>query len=179
MRAVLDTCVLFPPVLRSVLLAVAQEGVFEPIWSARSLEEWRGVAGRYGDDAVAEMMGASALMGAAWPKAVQPQNETVEARLYLPDPTDIHVLAAAITGRAEKIITFNLKDFPKRELIDADVVAENPDAFLYGLWLSAPASIERAVAGVHETAEAMAGGLVELRVLLKRAKLPRLGKALA
>ena len=32
--------------------------------------------------------------------------------LNLPDPNDRHVLAAAIAGRSDAMITYNLKDFP-------------------------------------------------------------------
>ncbi|NNK77671.1 MAG: PIN domain-containing protein, partial [Litoreibacter sp.] len=39
-------------------------------------------------------------------------------------------------------------------------------------------AIEEVVRGVHETAERMSGEALPLRALLKRARLPRLGKAL-
>ena len=34
--------------------------------------------------------------------------------LELPDLDDRHVLAAAIRGRADLIVTYNLKDFPEK-----------------------------------------------------------------
>ena len=40
MRAVLDACVLYPPVLRDLLLGCAEAGLYEPKWSERILEEW-------------------------------------------------------------------------------------------------------------------------------------------
>ena len=40
MRVALDACVLFPTVLREMLLGAAAAGGFAPVWSARILEEW-------------------------------------------------------------------------------------------------------------------------------------------
>jgi len=45
MKILLDACVLFPTILREILLAAAEETQFEPLWSARILEEWARAAG--------------------------------------------------------------------------------------------------------------------------------------
>lgn len=50
--------------------------------------------------------------------------------LNLPDPDDRHILAAAICGRTDVIVTYNLKDFPETELSKYDVTAQHPDEFL-------------------------------------------------
>ncbi|MBK5928322.1 RSP_2648 family PIN domain-containing protein [Rhodobaculum claviforme] len=173
-RLLLDACVLYPSVLREVLLGVAQRGVFVPLWSPRILAEWAHAAARRGDDAGP----AVARAAAAFPGAeVQPQ-DGVEATLSLPDPGDAHVLAAALAGGAEAIITLNLRDFPARSLAALGLRAEAPDTLLMRLWLAHPAAVEDAVAQAVTRAEAIAGTARPVRALLKRAGLPRLGKAL-
>lgn len=178
MRLCLDACVLYPTVLREILLGVAGQGLFTPIWSARICEEWRRAAERLspGDGVIAE--GEIVALNARWPQASIPADPGLEARLWLPDPGDIHVLATAISGQASGIITLNLRDFPARELAPHGQVARHPDAFLYDLWLDRPEPVATVVAQVHANAQSMAGVPLDLRKLLKRARLPRLGKAL-
>jgi hypothetical protein len=48
----------------------------------------------------------------------------------LPDPDDRHVLAAAIVGRCDVIVTHNLKDFPNETLAFYGIEAQHPDEFL-------------------------------------------------
>ena len=48
----------------------------------------------------------------------------------LPDADDRHVLAAAICGHADAIVTFNLADFPAEALAPFGVEAQHPDDFL-------------------------------------------------
>ena len=55
------------------------------------------------------------------------------ADLTLPDPDDRHVLAAAISAKASVIVTWNLKDFPARNLLAHDVTSKSPDDFLTDL----------------------------------------------
>jgi hypothetical protein len=50
--------------------------------------------------------------------------------LTLPDPNDRHVLAAAIKGRADVIVTFNLADFPTSYLSNYGIEAQHPDEFI-------------------------------------------------
>jgi hypothetical protein len=50
--------------------------------------------------------------------------------LALPDPDDRHVLAAAIVGHADAIVTFNLKDFPEQSLFQHSIEILHPDDFL-------------------------------------------------
>lgn len=179
MRAVIDACVLYPTVLREIVLGVARQGLITPLWSHRLLEEWTRTAARHGgavDEALAR--GEIAALAAVFPDANQPADPTLEGQLWLPDSGDIHVLATAVTARADTIITLNLRDFPARELASHGVDAIHPDAALYQLWLSDPDKIAAVVAGVHATAERLSGEAFACRGLLKRARLPRLAKAL-
>ena len=79
----------------------------------------------------------------------------------------------------DAILTFNAKDFPRATLAEEGLERLAPDAFLMMLWLGDGVLIERAVRDVHKTACEMSGEEMPLRGLLKRARLPRLGKALA
>lgn len=176
MRAVLDACVIFPPVMRDVLLTVAARGLYQPLWSARILEEWARAARRHRQEDMARNLGHA--MNAQFPAALVPERQGLEARLHLPDPDDVHVLAAAITGSADIIITMNASDFPQHILRAEGVERREPDGFLWELWSHHPDIVGDAVAQVHARSEAMAGGDLSLRALLKRARLPRLAKAL-
>lgn len=175
MKAVLDACVLVPPVLRDCLLSVAQAGYFRPLWSDRILAEWAHAAARRGEPA----SDAIAAVRAAFPGASVPPAPGLDARLHLPDEDDIHVLSAAIAGNADAIVTWNAADFPRGTLRAEGVDRRDPDGFLWELWSGDPAGVGAALDGVRTRAQAMAGAPVALAPLLKRAKLTRLAKAVA
>jgi hypothetical protein len=177
---VLDACVLYPTVQREILLGVAAAGLFRPVWSPRLLEEWRRTAlrlGGPGDAALAE--GEIARLAARFPAARVEHDPGEEAALWLPDPADIHVLASARAAGAAGIVTLNLRDFPRRELLPLGLAAVHPDAFLLALLGGAPQTVAASVRAVHAEAERLSGETLEMRGLLKRARLPRLGKALS
>lgn len=177
---VLDACVLYPTVLRQILLEVAAAGVFRPLWSPRLLEEWVRAAQKHGgasDGLLAQ--GEIAKLRAGFPGAEIRHDPADEARLWLPDPADIHVLATAIAGEAQAIVTLNLRDFPGHELSPHGLIALHPDTFLRGALDEHAAPIRAAVHRTHAEAERLSGETLDMRKLLKRARLPRLAKALA
>lgn len=179
MRACLDACVLFPTVLREVLLGCAAEGLFEPIWSERILEEWVRATVKLGPEAEAQAQGERAVLKAQFPRAAVAPRDGDLARLHLPDENDIHVLASAIAGSADVIVTLNAKDFPRQLLAFEGVDRRSPDEFLIGLCAGSPDGVAGVVRRVHATAERILNEDIALRSLMKRARLPKLGKALS
>ncbi|MCW1919539.1 PIN domain-containing protein [Rhodobacter sp. KR11] len=178
MRAVLDACVLYPSVLREILLGVAARGLYEPVVSDRILREWTLATAKIGPAAQALAEAEALMVKAAFPRAVVREQPNIEARLALPDPDDDHVLAVAIGGHADAIVTFNAKDFPRPVLADHGLERRDPDGFLWELWSHHPAEVGAVVAAVHAQACQMAGEDIPLKRLLKKAQLWRLGKAL-
>lgn len=178
MKAVLDACVLYPTVLREVLQGVAARGLYEPLWSDRILREWTRAAIKLGPAAQAQAEVEADLFRAAFPRGMIREQPGIEARLVLPDPNDLHVLAVAIAGHADCIVTFNAKDFPRHVLAEDGIERRDPDSLLWQLWSFHPEAVAGVVRRVHATAERLAGNPIPLKSLLKRAQLPKLAKAM-
>ncbi|SLN44123.1 hypothetical protein AQS8620_01758 [Aquimixticola soesokkakensis] len=177
-KLLLDACVLYPTVMREILLKVAGRGLFTPLWSARILEEWARAARKIGPTGEAQARGEVALVRAAFPKAEVAVHAGLENRLHLPDEDDIHVLAAAIAGHADAIITLNNKDFPRHLLQAEGLARRDPDGLLWEFWSDAPDLVSAAVEEVRGEAERLSGQAWTPRALLKKARLPRLAKAI-
>ncbi|PYE83976.1 RSP_2648 family PIN domain-containing protein [Pseudoroseicyclus aestuarii] len=175
-RLLIDACVLYPTVMREVILGAAAERLFEPRWSPRILEEWARAAARLGPAGEAVARGEIAALSARWPEAAVTPTEAQERRLWLPDPADIHVLAAAVTAHADAIVTVNAKDFPKNLLEEEGLTRLDPDGWLAGLALAHPQEMTSVVQAVLEEARRLSGEDWTLRALMKKARLPRLGK---
>ena len=96
----------------------------------------------------------------------------------MPDPADRHVLAAAIAGSADGILTLNARDFPRQTLAEEGVWRADPDGFLHGIWQAQPGLVAAVAETVLDKARALSERDWDMRPLLKKAKLPRLAKAL-
>jgi hypothetical protein len=126
--AVLDACVLVPIALADTLLRVAEKGLYRPLWSGRILTEAQEATEEIhpGIDVGKRF----ANMREAFGDALVTGWEELEPGIRLPDEDDRHVVAAAIRGGADAIITANLADFPATALGPLGLEAVHPDDFL-------------------------------------------------
>ncbi|MBT8411810.1 MAG: PIN domain-containing protein, partial [Octadecabacter sp.] len=82
MRVLIDACVLYPTVMREVVLGAADAGLFAPRWSARILEEWARAARKIGPEGETIARGEIAAVQARFPQAEVPVRQGIEARLW-------------------------------------------------------------------------------------------------
>ncbi|WP_328787887.1 PIN domain-containing protein [Streptomyces sp. NBC_00273] len=129
--AIYDANVLYPSVLRDVLIRVGAAGLVQAKWTDAILDEtFRSLEANRPDLSPERLSRTrSAMKGAIRDCMVIGYEPLIDA-IELPDPDDRHVLAAAIRAKAQAIVTFNLKDFPQEALAPWDVEAIHPDAFL-------------------------------------------------
>lgn len=149
--ALLDTCVLYPSILRNVLLEAAHQQLYRAHWSTKVLVELERNLRQSGrsDNYIQRLC---ATMNEAFPEAVVDVDEDL-ARSLACDPKDRHVLAAAISSRSEILVTLNTKDFPMTATAPFGVDVLRPDDFLLDLFeLSRPRMMAclEAVANRHK-----------------------------
>lgn len=144
--ALLDTSVLWPSLQRDFLLSLAIEGLYRPLWSTAILDELRyhetqKLISRGHKPLPLAAQNAHRLvdhMSAAFDDAVVANWESLEGTFGLPDVDDEHVVAAAVVGGAQVIVTSNLRDFPPQQIpkslsvkspaqFAAETVAVSPD----------------------------------------------------
>jgi len=134
-NALLDACVLYPAPVRDLLLSIAAEGLFNPVWSAEIQNEWiSNLLTNRSDLKREQLIATTKAMNNAFPQANTLNYKRLVNQLILPDENDRHVLAAAILGKAQLIITFNIKDFPVKTLALYNIKPQHPDTFLSGLF---------------------------------------------
>jgi PIN domain len=130
--ALLDACVLFPVAVCDSLMSVAATGLYAPKWTQRIEDEWtRSLEQKSGRPPGTYNVRRDAVRDAApdWEVPEQAWSR-IASCLQLPDPDDVHVLAAAIAGHADCIVTANLKDFPEDALAPFGIQVIHPDEFL-------------------------------------------------
>ncbi|HHR5882922.1 TPA: PIN domain-containing protein [Providencia alcalifaciens] len=132
---VLDACVLYPSLLRDLLMHLAITGLYQAKWTDTIQDEWqRNLLSNRPDLAQKQLIRTASLMNNALPDARVSQYEPLIEGIELPDLNDRHVVAAAIKCHAKIIVTLNLKDFPKESMDQLEIEALHPDEFISDLF---------------------------------------------
>jgi predicted nucleic acid-binding protein len=138
---VFDACVLYPAPVRDLLLQLATRGLFRGRWTREIQDEWiRNLLTNRPDLNENKLKYTCEMMNKSVLDCLIEDYEELVPSIFLPDPDDAHVLAAAIKAQAQAIITYNIKDFPDKILKKYQIEVQHPDTFLrYQMDLHLPA----------------------------------------
>jgi predicted nucleic acid-binding protein len=118
--------------VRDILLRFAWRDCYTAKWSRHITDEWQAILERKGVSS-AEINKRISRPQSAFPNALVEHYEQLIPTVTLPDENDRHVVAAAVKVNANRIVTWNLKDFPTEELQKFGLEAISPDDFLVDL----------------------------------------------
>ncbi len=148
--AVLDSCVLYPFYVRDTLLCAAEEGLYRPIWSEKIFSDATSNLVKDGRMSLEKATSFENKIKKAFPEAmVSPPDEL--AQIMTNSLEDRHVMACAVFGEAEIIVTDNLKDFQPKDIDIWHKKAMSADNFLTYLYELFP---DRMIKVVHRQAKA-------------------------
>jgi len=149
--AILDANVLYPAGIRDILLQPAVYDLYRPKWSPDIFREWMRADRRNREDHnPIKVRRTQKDLESFFFDALIVGYELLIDDLDLPDKDDRHVLAAAIYGDCDFIITKNIGDFPAELLEPYGIEALSPDEFLVMLSEIYPHDIIDSVRAVLE-----------------------------
>ena len=131
-----DACTLAGALKRNLLLTLAETELFRIRWSEAVLVETQGainkmLAAKHVVDAEQRAVRARRSMEAAFDDAmVKDFDAFLTLCEGLPDPDDVHVVAAALKARSDMIVTDNVKHFPPAKLAGLQIGVSSSDAFI-------------------------------------------------
>jgi predicted nucleic acid-binding protein len=129
-KAVLDANVLYSARLRDLWMELAVSGLVGIAWTDRIEAEWINAVVRKRPSLEPHMRKTAAVMRRVLPEARVKVGPRDTPAVTLPDPDDLHVVAAAVVSSAKAIVTFNVDDFPAPVLKALDIEVMTPDAYL-------------------------------------------------
>jgi predicted nucleic acid-binding protein len=175
-----DANVLYAAALRDLLIELAVAKDITIRWSDAVHQEWTTALARNRPDLSADRIRRTlALLTSALPDALVADYDDLISSLQLPDVDDRHVLAAAIKGKCQVILTFNLAHFPADALAPHKLVAMHPDAFLSTLCTADPAPVISAAARVRARLTRPPMSTADYLFALTQGLLPETARALA
>ncbi len=173
--ALLDACVLHPATVANALISLAVAGLYAAKWTQAIEAEWLHSVAR----ALPALAGSGKLERRRDDmRAAVPDWEVAAARyrrllpsLSLPDSGDVHVLAAAMAGHADCIVTSNLKDFPEVIVTEHEIEVIHPDDFIVMQLDLDPVIGLTALKGMRQRMRNPVRTVEEFAVLLERSQL--------
>ena len=171
--ALLDANVLYPNLLRDLLISLALSGLYSARWTEQINDEWtRSLKANRPE--LADRIDALRLrLNQVVPDCLVENYEVLIPSLELPDQDDRHVLAAAITGHADAIVTVNLKDFPSAILAKYDLEAVHPDDFIMNQLELAPREALLTIKQVRARMLQPPHSVAELLDMIEKSGLPQ------
>ena len=149
--ALLDANVLYPAGIRDILIQPAVYDLYRPKWSADIFHEWMRIDRRIRENHSPNQVRLTQRdLDSFFFDAQIVGYESLIDNLNLPDKDDRHVLAAAIIGDCDVIITHNIRDFPADLLEAFGTEAHSPDEFLVMLIETHPQEILESVRAVRK-----------------------------
>lgn len=131
---VCDANVLYSIVMTDLIISLGSAELFHPRWTSQIHDEWmRNLLADRPDLDPSKVERRRRQMDQAIDDCLIEGYQHLIPNLTLPDEGDCHVLAAAIHGKAQVILTYNLRHFPKKTLTQFGIAAEHPDKFLTAL----------------------------------------------
>lgn len=150
LAAVLDTCVLYSGLRRDLLLSLVAADTYrlvltEDILFEIEYVEARKLVNRGTDESLANARASRLVEQLRSSFEVECESRVgLIAPVGLPDPADEHLVAAAVAGGAEVIVTENVKDLPGR-LLPTGIRTLHPRDFLHDMVCADPHSAARAL----------------------------------
>jgi predicted nucleic acid-binding protein len=130
-----DACVLYPAPLRDLLMNLAITDMYRAKWTNEIHEEWiTSILSNRSDLDRKFLERTRDRMNMSVRDCLIENYQHLIPTITLPDSDDRHILAAAIHSNASVIVTYNLKDFPKKIISQYGVEAQHPDEFLMNLF---------------------------------------------
>lgn len=114
---------------------MTDNGLFKPKWSEVIQDEWsRNLLLNRPDLNIEQLQLTIEAMNDAFPDSNVEKFDSIIPSIKLPDPKDRHVVAAAIRSKADVIVTYNLKDFPRSIEDEYGIKIQHPDDFLCNVY---------------------------------------------
>ena len=142
-RVFIDTSELFPFTIMDVLLTLTENRMFIWVWTDELLDEWEEVIVREGQRTVESARSVTTAIRAHFGhRRIDPAKYRDRiAEDLSPDPDDRAHVAACLDGRANVLVTRNLKHYRSPKLADHGVRVTTADNYLCELLRRRPDAV--------------------------------------